>query len=210
MMKEFELYVITGEEFHPERDLIKVMEQAIQGGADIIQLRDKTSDKKTVFEKAKKLKELCASYEVPFIVNDHIDVALAVEADGVHIGQEDLPLAEVRKLVGPKMIIGVSSHCLSEATTAEKEGADYIGVGPIFATKSKVDVVDPVTTSYIQEVKEAISIPFVAIGGIKKHNLKEVVDAGATRVCVITEIVAAEDVKQAAIDFKKVLKEAKQ
>ncbi len=209
-MRDFELYVITGEEFHPERDVVEVMEEAIQGGADIIQLRDKTSDKKTVFEKAKKLKALCASYDIPFIVNDHIDVALAIEADGVHVGQEDLPLTEVRKLVGPDKIIGVSSHCLSEAITAEKEGADYIGVGPIFATKSKVDVVDPVTTSYIQEVKAAISIPFVAIGGIKKHNLQEVVDAGAERVCVITEIVAAEDVKQATIDFKQVLIEAKQ
>ncbi|WP_054710753.1 thiamine phosphate synthase [Bacillus sp. JCM 19041] len=209
-MKDFHLYVITGEEFHPERNLIEVMEEAIQGGADIIQLRDKTSSKIDVLEKARNLKELCGKYDVPFIVNDHIDIALAVDADGVHIGQDDMPLAEVRKLIGPTKVIGVSSHKLEEALAAEKNGADYIGVGPIFPTKSKVDVVDPVTTSYIQEVKEHVSIPFVAIGGIKLHNVKEVVEAGADRVCVITEIVAANDVKAASAAMRKALEEAKQ
>ncbi|WP_078391333.1 thiamine phosphate synthase [Shouchella patagoniensis] len=209
-MRDFHLYVITGEEFHPERNLIDVMEEAIQGGADIIQLRDKTSSKKDLLEKARNLKELCAKYDVPFIVNDHIDIALVVDADGVHIGQDDMPLAEVRKLIGPKKMIGVSSHKLEEALEAEKNGADYIGVGPIFPTKSKVDVVDPVTTSYIQEVKDHVSIPFVAIGGIKLHNVKEVVEAGADRVCVITEIVAAKDVKAASAAMKEALEEAKQ
>lgn len=209
-MRDFHLYVITGEEFHPERNLIDVMEEAIQGGADIIQLRDKTSSKKDILEKARNLKKLCAKYEVPFIVNDHIDIALAVDADGVHIGQDDMPLAEVRKLIGPEKMIGVSSHKLEEALAAEKNGADYIGVGPIFPTKSKVDVVDPVTTSYIQEVKDHVSIPFVAIGGIKLHNVKEVVEAGADRVCVITEIVAANDVKAASAAMKEALEEAKQ
>ncbi|MFK3937692.1 thiamine phosphate synthase [Alkalihalobacillus sp. NPDC078783] len=194
-MKEFRLYAITGEEFHPGKDLVDVMEQAIQGGVDIIQLRDKKSSKVDVLNKAKKLRALTKKYDVPFIVNDHIDVALAVEADGIHVGQDDLPLADVRKIVGPDMIIGISTHQIEEAKQAEEGGADYIGVGPIFPTNSKEDVVDPVTTAYIQQIEADITIPYVAIGGIKRHNLKEVLAAGAKRVCMITEIVEADDVK---------------
>ncbi|TSB46704.1 thiamine phosphate synthase [Alkalicoccobacillus porphyridii] len=194
-MKDFRLYAITGEEFHPGRELVEVMEQAILGGVDIIQLRDKKSSKKNVLKKAQQLRELTSKHNVTFIVNDHLDVAMAVGADGIHVGQDDLPLAETRKVVGPDMIIGISTHHIDEAKAAEAGGADYIGVGPIFPTKSKEDVVDPVTTSYIAQIEEDISIPYVAIGGIKRHNLKQVMEAGAKRVCMITEIVAAEDVK---------------
>lgn len=209
-MKPFRLYAITGEEFHPGRDVVEVMEEAIQGGVDIIQLRDKTSSKKAVLEKARRLKKLAANYGIPFIVNDHIDVALAVDASGVHVGQDDLPLPEVRKLLGPDKIIGVSTHKLEEALEAEKNGADYIGVGPIFPTYSKADVVDPVTTAYIREVKEHVTIPFVAIGGIKRHNVREVIEAGAEAVCVITEIVAARDVKAASQALLAAMEEASQ
>src|SRR6476620_235403 len=114
-MKDFRLYAITGEEFHPGKELVEVMEQAILGGVDIIQLRDKKSSKLEVLKKAQKLRELTKKYDVPFIVNDHIDVALAVEADGIHVGQDDLPLADVRKIVGPDMIIGISTHQIEEA-----------------------------------------------------------------------------------------------
>ncbi|KYG32093.1 thiamine phosphate synthase [Alkalihalobacillus trypoxylicola] len=204
-MKNFRLYAITGEEFHPERDLIDVMEQAILGGVDIIQLRDKTSSKMVVLEKAKRLKALTDQYHIPLIINDHIDVALAVDASGVHVGQDDLPLEEVRKIIGKDKIIGVSTHQLTEAKKAEANGADYIGVGPIFTTKSKVDVVDPVTTTYISEVVSEISIPFVAIGGIKLHNVQQVIEAGATRVCMISEIVGASDVKGVCQEFIRIL-----
>ncbi|MFS0786336.1 thiamine phosphate synthase [Shouchella sp. 1P09AA] len=208
-MKNFQLYVITGEAFHEGRELLHVMEEAIKGGADFIQLRDKTSSRKEVFEKAKRLNDLCKAYNVPFIVNDYIDIAMAVDADGVHVGQDDMPLAEVRKLVGKDKIIGVSTHKLDEALEAEKGGADYIGVGPIFPTNSKEDVVDPVTTSYIKEIKAHVSIPFVAIGGIKTHNVREVIEAGADAVCVITEVVAAKDVQAAAETMTKAINEAK-
>lgn len=195
-MKDFKLYVITGEEFHEGRDLIEVMEEAIIGGADIIQLRDKKSSKREVLQKAKKLRELTKKHGVTFIVNDHIDVALAVDADGIHLGQDDLPLAEARKIVGDDKIIGISTHEVEEAIEADKSGADYIGVGPIFHTKSKVDVVDPVTTNYIKQVIDAdLKIPFVAIGGIKLHNVDQVLAAGASRVCVISEIVGSSDIK---------------
>lgn len=194
-MKDFQLYVITGEEFHPTRDVVEVMEEAIQGGADIIQLRDKTNSKRVVLDKARRLRELTRKYDIPFIVNDHIDIALAVDADGIHLGQDDMPLNIAREIVGPDKIIGISTHRIQEAREAEQGGADYIGAGPIFPTNSKSDVVDPVTTSYLNEVISEISIPFVAIGGIKLHNVADVVDTGAHRICVISEVVGSEDVK---------------
>lgn len=193
-MKDFRLYAITGEEFHPGRDLIDVMEEAILGGVDIIQLRDKTSSRTDKLRKAKALRTLTRMYDVIFIVNDDVDLALEVEADGVHLGQGDMPLLEARKLLGDR-IIGISTHALAEALAAQEQGADYIGVGPVYPTKTKADVVAPVTLSYVQEVANHISIPFVAIGGIKLHNVDEVIRAGATRICAVSEIVGAADVR---------------
>jgi thiamine-phosphate pyrophosphorylase len=205
-MKDFKLYAITGEEFHQGRDLIEVMEEAILGGVDIIQLRDKTSNKREVLRKAKALRELTKKHDVLFIVNDHIDVALTVDADGIHIGQDDLPLADARRIVGDK-IIGISTHKIEEAREAELGGADYIGVGPVFYTNSKVDVVDPVTTTYIEQVAAEINIPFVAIGGIKLDNVDQVLKVGAKRICMISEIVGAEDIKGICETFTDILLE---
>lgn len=200
-MKDFRLYAITGEEFHQGRSLVEVMEAAIVGGVDIIQLRDKKNSKKVVLEKALLLKVLAEKYQIPLIINDHIDVALAVDADGIHLGQDDLPLLEARKILGKDKIIGISTHKIEEARDAQLNGADYIGVGPIFETQSKEDVVDPVTTKYIEEIVAEITIPFVAIGGIKLHNVDQVLRAGATRICVISEIVGSEDVTKTAQQF---------
>lgn len=194
MMKEFRLYAITGEQFHPGRELVEVMEEAILGGVDIIQLRDKSGDKAAILEKAKALRELTSRYGVTFIVNDYIDIAMEVDADGIHLGQGDVPLLEARKIVGDK-IIGISTHVIEEALLAEQQGADYIGVGPIYPTATKADVVDPVTTAYIQQVVQQVKIPFVAIGGIKLHNVDEVIEAGASRICAVSEIVGSTDVK---------------
>ncbi|GAA3405552.1 thiamine phosphate synthase [Paenibacillus hodogayensis] len=199
-MKEFKLYAITGEQFHPGRGLVEVMEEALQGGCDIIQLRDKKSAKRDVLHKARALRELTLRYGATFIVNDHIDIALAVDADGIHLGQDDLPLAEARKIVGSK-IIGISTHAIEEARQAERDGADYIGVGPIFPTQSKEDVVAPVTTEYVSQVAAEIRIPFVAIGGIKLHNVDQVLQAGASRICAISEIVGSSDVRGTSQSF---------
>jgi thiamine-phosphate pyrophosphorylase len=193
-MKDFRLYAITGEQFHPGRDLIEVMEQAILGGVDIIQLRDKTSGKEELLRKARALRELTRRYDVTFIVNDHIEIAMEVDADGIHLGQDDMPMLEARKIVGSK-IIGISTHALQEALLAEQQGADYIGVGPVFRTATKVDVVDPVSVQYVREVAQTIKIPFVAIGGIKLNNVDEVIEAGATRICAVSEIVGSSDVR---------------
>ncbi|MEF3313046.1 thiamine phosphate synthase [Paenibacillus sp. GYB004] len=199
-MKPFKLYAITGEEFHPGKPMIEVMEEAIKGGCDIIQLRDKKSPRREVLAKAKALRELTLRYGVTFIVNDYIDIALAVDADGIHLGQDDLPLADARKIVGGK-IIGISTHAIEEARQAERDGADYIGVGPVFPTKSKEDVVAPVTTSYVRQVAAEITIPFVAIGGIKLHNVDQVLEAGARRICAISEIVGSPDIQGTCRSF---------
>ncbi|MGG1314580.1 MULTISPECIES: thiamine phosphate synthase [Cohnella] len=207
-MKDFRLYAITGEQFHPGRDLIEVMEEAILGGVDIIQLRDKKSGKDELLRKAKALRELTRRHGVTFIVNDHIDIALEADADGVHLGQGDMPLPEARKIVGDK-IIGISTHAIEEALLAERQGADYIGVGPVFPTKTKEDVVAPVTVSYVREVAQRIRIPFVAIGGIKLHNVDEVIRAGATRICAVSEIVGSRDVRGTCQAFLRKLEQGR-
>jgi thiamine-phosphate pyrophosphorylase len=199
-MADVRLYAITDERFHPGRGMIEVMEEALQGGVDVVQLRDKTASKREILRKAKQLRSLTRRYGALFIVNDHIDIALAVDADGVHLGQDDLPLAEARKLVGNK-IIGISTHAIEEAREAERGGADYIGVGPVFATQTKADVVPPVTLSYVRQVAGEIRIPFVAIGGIKLHNVDEVLAAGASRICAVSEIVGSADVKKTCETF---------
>ncbi|NGZ76511.1 thiamine phosphate synthase [Saccharibacillus alkalitolerans] len=191
-MRDFRLYAITGENFHPGRGLVEVMEQAILGGADILQYRDKTGGREDRLRKAKELRELTRKYGIPFIVNDDIELALEVDADGIHLGQGDLPLEEARRMVGNK-IIGISTHAIEEALLAQEQGADYIGAGPVYATQTKTDAVAPVGLDYIREVSKRIDIPFVAIGGIKLGNVDEVIEAGASRVCAISEIVGSED-----------------
>ncbi|MFC5469060.1 thiamine phosphate synthase [Cohnella suwonensis] len=189
---DFKLYVITGENYHPGRGMLEVMEAALMGGADIVQLRDKDISKRELLEKAKRLRELTAKYKVPLIINDHPDVALAVDADGVHLGQEDLPIAVARKMMGPHRIVGISTHNLEQARAAENAGADYIGVGPVYPTGTKPGR-QAVTTSYVSQAAAEIRIPWVAIGGITTDNAAEVLKAGARRLCAVSAIVGNVD-----------------
>lgn len=189
---DFKLYVITGENYHPGRSMLEVMEAALKGGADIVQLRDKNGSKRDLFEKAKKLKELTNKYGVPLLINDHPDIALAVEADGVHLGQDDMPIAVARKIIGPERIIGLSTHRIEQARAAVEAGADYIGVGPVYATGTKPGR-QPVTTAYVSQVAAEITIPWVAIGGITPENSNEVLRAGARRLCAVSAIVGSDD-----------------
>lgn len=190
------LYGITAEKFSAGRNNYEVVRQMIAGGIKIVQYREKKADKSSaeIFAECLKIREMTRSAGVTFIVNDHVDVAMLVGADGVHVGQDDLPVAEVRRLVGPDKIIGLSTHSPEQASEAVRCGADYIGVGPIFATKTKDDVCDPVGFSYLEWVRDNISLPWVAIGGIKLHNIDEVVRRGARIVCLVTEIVGAPDI----------------
>ncbi|EZH67764.1 thiamine-phosphate synthase [Bacillaceae bacterium JMAK1] len=192
------LYAITAEELHPGRPLLEVMEETLQGGAKMIQYRDKKGTKKQVIENARALSALAKSYDVPFIMNDHLDVALIIDADGVHFGQDDVPLVEARKLLGDNKIIGISTHSLEEAQHAERDGADYIGVGPVFKTATKKDTQQEIGPPLLREIVESVSIPTVAIGGINRHNAVSVIETGVTQVAVISDVLQATSVKEVA------------
>lgn len=188
----FKLYVITGENYHPGRSMLEVMEAALKGGADIVQLRDKDISKRDLLEKAKRLRDLTAKYNVPLIINDHPDVALAIGADGVHLGQDDMPITVARQIMGSDRIIGISTHRIEQARAAVNAGADYIGVGPVYATGTKPGR-QPVTTAYVSQVAAETRIPWVAIGGITADNANEVLDAGASRLCAVSAVVGSAD-----------------
>lgn len=165
-----------------------VVRQAIAGGARLIQYRDKINTRHVLYENAKTLREMTAKEGVTLIINDQIDLALAVSADGVHLGQTDIPIAVARKLLGKSTIIGVSTHGVEEAMRAQSEGADYIGFGPIFQTQTKSNASVPVGIDAITAVKNKIHIPLYAIGGIEKHHLPDLCSAGADGVVAISSI----------------------
>lgn len=187
------IYCITSEKHSNGRSNIEVVRQMIDAGIKIIQYREKAKIPKEMLSECKEIRKLTKNSGTCFIVNDHVDIALAVDADGVHIGQDDLPFTDIRK-IAKDMIIGVSTHSPEQALKACQEGADYIGVGPIFHTDTKEDVCAPVGLGYLEWVTENINIPFVAIGGIKKHNIHEVVKRGAKLIALVTEIVSAADI----------------
>ncbi len=191
-----DLYALTDARLSLGRPLADVAQALLDAGVRILQYREKKLKAGQMLEECRLLRRLTREAGACFIVNDHIDIAMLVEADGVHIGQEDLPLPEVRRLVGPKMIIGLSTHTPEQARAAVAAGADYIGVGPIFATQTKEDVVDPVGFGYLDWVAANISLPFVAIGGIKAQNIGEVVRHGAQCCALVSELVGAPDIRE--------------
>ncbi|WP_165176496.1 thiamine phosphate synthase [Desulfovibrio sp. ZJ369] len=191
-----DLYALTDARLSLGRPLADVAQALLDAGVRILQYREKKLKAGQMLEECRLLRRLTREAGACFIVNDHIDIAMLVEADGVHIGQEDLPLPEVRRLVGPKMIIGLSTHTPDQARAAVAAGADYIGVGPIFATQTKEDVVDPVGFGYLDWVAANISVPFVAIGGIKAQNIGEVVRHGAQCCALVSELVGAPDIRE--------------
>lgn len=196
MKETLKLYLVT-EESVPLDQLLTIVEEAIKGGVTCVQLREKTNSGKLFFEKAVKLKELTSRYEVPLYINDRVDIALATNADGIHVGQEDLPIAEIKRIVPPTMLVGVSAGTVEEALAAEKDGADYIGVGAVFPTKSK-DNAKLLPTGELERIIAAVSIPVVAIGGIKLENIVEIRDSGIAGVAVVSEIMKAENPCEAA------------
>lgn len=188
------LYALTSEQHSLGRSNLEVARQILESGVKILQYREKEKTREQMHRECLELRRMTQAAGALFIVNDHPDLALAVGADGVHIGQEDLPLPVVRKLVGPDLMIGVSTHSPEQAQAAAADGADYIGVGPLFLTHTKADVCAPVGLEYLRYVVQNIKIPFVAIGGIKEHNLAQVVRAGAKTVALVTEIVGSSDI----------------
>lgn len=189
------LYGITDERFSNGRDAIFQVRQMCDAGVKIIQYREKYRAHKERFAIAKEIRKITADSGTLFIVNDHIDIALLADADGVHIGQDDLDVNEARKLLSPKMILGLSTHNKEQYMSAQKSGANYIGVGPIFKTATKENVCAPVGLEYLEFAASENKIDFVAIGGIKDHNLIDVLNGGAKTVALVSEIVGASDIK---------------
>lgn len=199
---DYSLYVIVQEEFSCGRSLEELTSAAIEGGAKVIQLRDKESSTRKLIEAARKLRLLTKEKGIVFIVNDRIDVALAAQADGAHLGQDDLPASDARKILGRDKIIGISVNTLEQAREAQQQGADYIGVGPVFETGTKDVEYDPVGVDLLKEMAKEIHIPKVAIGGITSGNAFEVVRSGADGVAVVTAVISAPDVAAAASSLR--------
>lgn len=181
------LYLVTS----PTDKLLEIVEAALKGGLTLVQYRDKNVDDAVRFQKAQKLRQLCHNYNAIFIINDRVDIALAVDADGVHLGQQDMPIAVARQLLGPHRIIGRSTTNADEMQRAIKEGADYIGVGPVYETPTK-EGKPAAGLEYVSYVAKNCSIPWFAIGGIDPNNINDVIDAGAKRVAVVRGIMQAE------------------
>lgn len=198
------LHVLTDREWSRGRSMLAVAEAAIAGGATVIQLRDKTASTRLLVEEGLALRELTRKHGAILIVNDRIDVALAVDADGAHVGQDDMPGTLARQLLGPDRILGISAGNVDEAMTALAAGADYLGVGPIFATQGKADAGAPIGTQLLSDLSSRYTTPLVAIGGINNANTKEVIAAGAAGVAVITAVVNAEDIVAAARSLSEV------
>ena len=204
--KELQLYAITDRHWLNGRSLYEVVKESLDGGVTVLQLREKQLDEDHFLEEAKKLQGLCSEYNVPFIINDNVEIALAINADGVHIGQSDMEMKEAREKLGPDKIIGVSAHTKEEALLAQAQGADYLGVGAVFPTSSKDDA-ESVSYETLKEICDVVSIPVVAIGGITRENLHQLSGSGISGISVISAIYAQSDIKKAARELKQCVQE---
>ena len=200
------LYAVTDRHWLNGRTLYEVVKESLDGGVTFLQLREKTLDEAHFLEEAKELQKLCKEYKVPFIINDNVDIAVAMNADGVHVGQSDMEAGDVRAKLGPDKIIGVSAQTVEQALLAEKAGADYLGVGAVFPTSSKDDA-NEVTYETLKAICSAVSIPVVAIGGITQENVHQLAGSGICGAAVISAIYAKPDIKKAAAELKKAVKE---
>jgi thiamine-phosphate pyrophosphorylase len=191
-----DIYGITDDALSRGRSTVEVVRLLLDAGIRVIQYREKSKPARTMYEECRVIRDLTAGAGATFIVNDHVALAMAVGADGVHVGQDDLPPGKVRELVGPDMVIGLSTHAPEQAREAEKLAGviDYLGVGPVFATGTKKDAAAPVGLTLLEYVAANISLPYVAIGGIKENNIAEVRRRGAGMIAIVSEIVGADDI----------------
>ena len=199
--KELMLYAVTDRHWLGEETLYDQLKNALDGGATFVQLREKKLDREDFLAEALEIQKLCKKYGVPFVINDEVSIAKDIDADGVHVGQSDMEAMDVRKVLGPDKILGVSAQTVEQAIIAEKHGADYLGVGAVFATGSKDDA-DDVSHETLKAICEAVSIPVIAIGGITKDNVSELAGSGICGVAVISAIFGQNDIKKATEDLK--------
>lgn len=201
MKHDYTLYLVTDRALMSTATLAEAVEQAILGGCTMVQLREKAISSLDFYEQAMEIKQITDQYHVPLIINDRIDIALAVKADGVHIGQSDLPAAVARKLIGADMLLGISSASVTEAVQAEKDGADYLGVGAMFPTGTKTDA-GLVSMEELQKIRHAVNLPIVVIGGINRKNASLFHSIGIDGLAVVSAIIAQSNVREAAAEIK--------
>ncbi|OFI06791.1 thiamine-phosphate synthase [Clostridium acetireducens DSM 10703] len=199
---DYSVYLVTDRDILKGRSLEKAVEDAILGGATLVQLREKHVSSLDFYKVALAVKEITSKYNVPLLINDRLDIALAVDAEGLHIGQSDIPADIARNILGKDKILGVSAGTIEDALKAEKDGADYLGVGAIFKTNSKDDA-DHTSIETLKEIKTKVNVPIVAIGGISKYNLSELKGTNIDGVAVISAILGGEDIKETTKDLKK-------
>ena len=200
------LYAVTDRSWLGDSSLYDQVESAIEGGATFIQLREKNLDEADFLSEAKEIQKLCREYKVPFVINDNVEIAAQIDADGVHVGQSDMEAGDVRKRLGPDKIIGVSAQTVEQAMKAQEHGADYLGVGAVFPTGSKADATE-VSHQTLKEICEAVDIPVIAIGGITKENVSELKGSGICGIAVISAIFAQKDIRKAAAELKQKVEE---
>lgn len=203
--EDLQLYAITDRYWLNGRKLVDDVEKALKGGATFLQLREKNLDAETFRAEAMELKALCKKYQVPFVINDNVQLAKEIDADGVHVGQDDMELVEARKILGPDKIIGVSCKTVELALEAEKNGADYLGVGAMWPTSTKDT--DVCSFETLRAICKAVKIPVVAIGGIKASNAAELKGTGVAGISVISAIFGATDIEAATRDLKQIITE---
>lgn len=203
---DYTLYLCTDRNLMSTDTLEEAVERAIKGGCTLVQLREKDCSSLEFYQTAMRVKSITDQYRVPLIINDRVDIALAVDAAGIHVGQSDLPASIIRKIIGPDKIIGVSAANLKEAQIAEKDGADYLGVGAMYTTETKKDT-RPVTLEELKEIRSEVNIPIVVIGGINKNTVRDFKGFGIDGLAVVSAVIAQEDIEQAASELVQMFKE---
>jgi thiamine-phosphate pyrophosphorylase len=207
---DYSLYLVTDRGLARGRSNIEIVTAAVRGGATVVQLREKDCSTREFIEQGLAIKEFLKDRGVPLIINDRVDVAQAVKADGVHLGQTDMPLGLAKKIIGNTMIIGISAESVQDAIEAEKGGADYLGVSPIYATPTKTDTASALGLEGLREIRKAVRLPLVGIGGLNTKTAADVIRNGADGVAVVSAIVAADDPETVAGDLKRLITEARQ
>ncbi len=207
---DYTLYLVTDRGLSRGRSTAEIVEAAVNGGATCVQLREKDCTTREFVEQARAIRDRLQALNTPLIINDRLDVALAVKADGVHLGQSDMPLELARAIVADTMLIGISAESIRDAVEAEKGGADYLGVSPIYATPTKTDTAPPLGLEGLRQIRAAVNLPLIGIGGLSHDNAGDVIRNGAEGVAVVTAIVAADDPEQAARSLRSVIEKARQ
>jgi len=206
---DYSLYLVTDRTLSRGRATLKIVKAGVAGGVTCVQLREKNCSTLEFIKEALSVKEYLKINNIPLIINDRVDVAQAIQADGVHLGQTDMPLTMAKDILKDSMIIGISVESLEDAIQAEKDGADYIGISPIFATPTKTDTAPPLGLEGLKEISRVVSLPKVAIGGLNKENAGKVILNGASGIAVVSAIVSADDPRKAAEELNYIVKQAR-